>query len=100
MDKPLSTHTPDAIVVVNAAGRAVDCNNVFAKYCGAPAGELVGQQLAQCAPELAAALNTSEQPVIAIAEQTFALDVQPFTAGAASGDMIIRLRAAQLGEVA
>lgn len=100
MDKPLATGAVDAIVVVSAGGTAVDCNNAFARLCGMPAGMLLGRQLSACAPELATLLKSAEAEVLTIADQVFELDDQPFTAGAATGDRIIRLRNARMHQAA
>ncbi len=100
MDKPLTTGAVDAIVVVSATGTAVDCNNAFARLCGMPAGMLLGQPLSVCAPELATLLGSNRSDVLTVADQMFELDDQPFTAGTATGDRIIRLRSARMHEAA
>jgi len=73
---------PEAIVVVNALGTAVDCNNTFARLCHTPAGMLVGQQLSGFAPEIAAALERDEQQadsvVMTVGDQSFSLAVEAF----------------------
>lgn len=105
---------PDAIVVVNGLGMAVDCNNAFAQLCGTPAGMLVGQSLSRFAPDLAttiAAIDTSAEGAslesggldntpVSFGDLSFELDVQPFTGGNETGDLIIRLRSQRWDAVA
>lgn len=115
---------PDAIVVVNGLGMAVDCNNAFAQLCGTPAGMLVGQSLSTFAPELAstidaidssrkgssldcAALESAlldstqvDSTLIDFGDRSFELDVQPFVAGNDTGDLVIRLRSQRWHAVA
>ena len=95
---------PDAIVVVNGLGVCVDCNNAFAQFCQIPAGMLVGQPLAGVAPALASqlekvAVGTSDK-VAGFGDQSFTLDVQPFTGGRDTDDRIVRLRGLSWTEVA
>ena len=47
---------PDAVLVLDAHGRVVDANPAAAALVGAGAGELVGQDLVEVLPELAALL--------------------------------------------
>ena len=107
---------PEAIVVVNSLGIAVDCNLAFARLCQAPAGMLVGQQLSGFAPELAAVLERENQfvddAVAIVANQSFTLAVQPFmneddlafgsrhSDRQECSDRVIRLRGLSLDEVA
>jgi len=101
---------PEAIVVVNALGTAVDCNNAFAQLCQTPAGMLVGQRLSGFAPELAAVLEDATQihddNVMTFANQNFALAIQPFETGInnsasqETADRVIRLRGLSWDEVA
>ena len=99
---------PVAIVVVNALGTAVDCNNAFAQLCQTPAGMLVGQRLSGFAPELADILEDATQiiddAVMTFGDQSFSLAVEPFQDGALNAereaDRIIRLRGLNWDEVA
>ncbi len=111
---------PEAIVVVNALGTAVDCNNTFARLYQTPAGILVGQELSGFAPEIAAVLERDAQlvddVVMTVGDQSFSLAVEPFAEDSGSGniprdlggekereknaDRIIRLRGLRWDEVA
>jgi len=107
---------PEAIVVVNAVGTAVDCNNTFARLYQTPAGILLGQELSGFAPEISAALERDEELgdaiVMTVGDESFSLAVEPFADDAGSAedardlaceknaDRIIRLRGLRLGEVA
>jgi len=100
---------PEAIVVVNALGTAVDCNNTFARLCHTPAGMLVGQQLSGVAPELAAVLEDGQKladdAVMTVGDKSFTLAVEPFAdckdaRRELSADRVIRLRDLNWDEVA
>lgn len=107
---------PEAIVVVNAVGTAVDCNNTFARLYQTPAGILMGQELSGFAPEIAAALDADTQRsgdvVMTVGDESFTLAVEPFADDVGDGDIasdampeknidrIIRLRGLRWDEVA
>jgi len=114
-NRPHQAKVPEAIVVINALGTAVDCNNTFARLCHTPAGMLVGQQLSGFAPELAAVLENGQQladdTVMTVGDKSFTLAVEPFAADSDAGsdkraaselsaDRIVRLRDLSWDEVA
>jgi len=103
---------PEAIVVVNALGTAVDCNNTFARLCRTPAGMLVGEQLSGFAPEIAAILDGTDQladdAVMTVGDKSFTLAVElfagdadaPMGRSAECADRVVRLRGLSWDEVA